>query len=523
MRWRSVAYRWFVEYNPLYFASALCVFAGVFLIARELPPDDFAAKLGIAASTEAYQFLLMGGAWLLLRAGSRRAAALLGLVALLFLLDGALNGERIFSHARTMSLAPGMRARQAVPATLALAFLAPVKVWMLARLYRLRQAGSILLPSALLIALMPLLPYVIEAAGPAERPGAHLAVFWLGAPLFGWGFTKAARGWTSRWARDVLDHVRVSRIAGAAPFIVVALFVVHGAAWSTFPGLGLSPAHVAPYVLAAACAIAGRLALAGSRGAELIGWAGAAAALLATAISPPVTGSWPMGAVALMTGASLLALVLRTRLRLLLPATVCMFGGVYIFAAGLPSTLPAPGAEWPGALALVLLAGAARHRDFRCLFASAVAAGGALVAVHPQAGLPPYGLLVLGTWLAGWSWVFFPELRRWVPFAATAGVLALGAVMLHRQPAALAPWYAATAAAAFGVGTTFRMKPFQWAGLAGFGPLAVEMRARWVPQTGGGWGVALLVAGFLFLCAGVAFNLLLARRPQEEPEPRVSE
>jgi hypothetical protein len=517
VRVRAVAYRWFVEYNPLYFASALCIFAGVFLVARELPPDDFASKLGIAAGTEVYQLLLIGGAGLLLRAGVRRPAAILGLVALLFLLDSALNGERLFSHVRTMSFAPGMRARRALPAGLVLALLGPLKVWMLARVFRLREAWPILVPVGLLVASMPLLPYVIEAAGPldASRRSAHLAVFWMGAPLFAWGFAKRARAWTSRYAGGVADYLRVGRIADAAPFLSVALFMVHGGAWSTFPGLGLSFAHVAPYLLAAACVAAGRLAIRGSRGAELMAWTGATGALVATAASSPA-GVWPVGAVSLMAGASLFGLVWRSGLRLLLPATVCTFGGVYLFAAGAHSPLPLPGPAWPGALALVLLAGAGWHRDFRCLFASGLSAGGALMAINPKADLAPFGLIVLAMWLAFFGWAFFPELRRWLPLAAMSAVLGVGAVMLHQQPCLIAPWYAATAVSALGVGTAFRARPFQGAGLAGFVPLGVEMRPHWVPRTGGGWGLTLLAAGFLLLWVGVIFNLLAARRAEGE-------
>ena len=93
-RWRAIVHRCFVEYNPLYFASSLCILAGVFLLARELPREAFASKFGIVASTEAYQFLLIAGAAVLLRAGLKRPAAILGLTALVFLLDAALNSER---------------------------------------------------------------------------------------------------------------------------------------------------------------------------------------------------------------------------------------------------------------------------------------------------------------------------------------------------------------------------------------------------------------------------------------------
>ena len=62
MAWRSVAFRWFVQYNPLYFASALCVLAGVFLFAHEQSPENFRSKLAVAATTESYQLLLITGA-----------------------------------------------------------------------------------------------------------------------------------------------------------------------------------------------------------------------------------------------------------------------------------------------------------------------------------------------------------------------------------------------------------------------------------------------------------------------------
>ena len=59
MSWRDRTHRWFVEYNPLYFASAMCVFAGVWLVSEGLPVDRFASKAAVVAVTEAYQLLLI--------------------------------------------------------------------------------------------------------------------------------------------------------------------------------------------------------------------------------------------------------------------------------------------------------------------------------------------------------------------------------------------------------------------------------------------------------------------------------
>jgi hypothetical protein len=520
MNWRAVAFRWFVQYNPLYFASALCVLAGVFLVAHGLHEDDFASKLGIAASTEVYQLLLIAGAWLLLRSGQRRAATLLGLAALVFLMDVSLDGERIFSHARTMDFGPGMRARRALPASLLLALLGPLKLWVLSRVFRLRRARGIAIPAGLVVALLPLLPYLVEGGGLGiGRRAAHLSVFWLGAPLFGWGFSKAARGWTSRWAPD---SVRAGRIAQGAPFIVTALFILHGAAWSTFPGLFLSAAHFAPYALAGMCVASAHLAVRRSRAAEPVAWAGAAVALAAAVLSSPANGRWPVGAVALMTGASLLALSQGIGLRVLLPAAVCGFAGAYTLATGSQVPWPAPGPEWPAMLSLVLLASAAWHREFRCLFASAVAAGAMVVAVHHSAGVP-FGVLLMGTWLACWSWLIFPELRSWVPFASSAGVLALGAVLLWHDPSSLALWYGASGGATLGVGLAVRKREFLGEGAGALGWLAIAMRGGWMPRTSGSWGIALLVAGFVLLSGGVALNLVVASRRSAVSPESVSE
>jgi hypothetical protein len=161
---------------------------------------------------------------------------------------------------------------------------------------------------------------------------------------------------------------------------------------------------------------------------------------------------------------------------------------------------------------VALLAGAIRQRDFRCLFVSALAAGITIAAIRPVPALLAYGGVVAGLWLAVASWLLFPELRRWVPFAATACVLALGAWMVWRGVPGIVVGYGAFAAGTVGFGFALRRVEFQGAGLASATLLAALKHGAWIPQTPGGWGVTLVAAGFLFLSAGVAINLLLARR-----------
>jgi hypothetical protein len=107
--------RWFVQYNPLFTASALCVLGGVLLLSCAMGPR---ADVGLTAVLELYQALVIGAAALLYRRLlERRPAAILGVIALVFLVDptlqlGALaaSGEVLVSAAWVVLFALKWRA-----------------------------------------------------------------------------------------------------------------------------------------------------------------------------------------------------------------------------------------------------------------------------------------------------------------------------------------------------------------------------------------------------------------------------
>ena len=477
-----------MEYNPLYFASAMCVFAGVWLVAEGLPVDHFASKAAVVAVGEAYQVLLIAGAWLLLRAGQRRPAALLGLVALLFTLDVALNGERLFSHARTLSLAPGMRARLAVPASLLFAAFGPVKLALLARVFRLPGTRRFLAVAGATVFALPLLPYAIEAAG--DRRLAHLFVFWLGAPLLGWALTRPA------WKAAADEDLRALRIARAAPLLVAGLFLAHAAMWSTFPGLRLTPAHASPYLLVGFMLWADRL---GGRRAELTAWAGALLAMGTSTSSVP-----PLGVMAILSGGAMLALVERRGLRLLLPSIVCVCGGAFLLSGG-----RVPGLPWTLSLAAALTLASVGRRDLPCL----LGAGGAIAAsIGLTPPLFPHAVMLGALWVAATSWLLFPERRRRLPCAALAVALAAGVVPILREPALNALGYLAMSLLALALGLGYRWLEYKLTGIAGLSTLAVVTHSIYAPRSLLSWGLLLLGFGFAFLVAGVLVNLRAARR-----------
>jgi hypothetical protein len=91
---RRVAYRWFVEYNPLYLVSATLVLAGCFLLSSGVAPHgDFAPSIEVALIAEAYALSLLGGAALLTRIGQRRPAVMLALLFVVYQWDLTLHTE----------------------------------------------------------------------------------------------------------------------------------------------------------------------------------------------------------------------------------------------------------------------------------------------------------------------------------------------------------------------------------------------------------------------------------------------
>ncbi len=90
--------RWFVQYNPLFTASALLVLAGVFLVSRAVAADS-SAVLVVDAVVDVYQWLLIGTAALLYRRLlERRPAVFLGVIALVFLADPTLELSALSSR-----------------------------------------------------------------------------------------------------------------------------------------------------------------------------------------------------------------------------------------------------------------------------------------------------------------------------------------------------------------------------------------------------------------------------------------
>ena len=183
--------RWFVQYNPMFTASALCVLGGVLLSSRALGPD---ADVGLTAVLELYQWLVIGVAALLYRRLlERRPAAILGVIALVLLVDPTLQLSALATAGQTAAtvLWVGLFAAKAT----ALAWAFRLRVSWAARALpiggalvtaalptaRVMGAGDDVLPAALAVAVFLL---GLVAAFGAPRVTSARALGAVGAEMF---------------------------------------------------------------------------------------------------------------------------------------------------------------------------------------------------------------------------------------------------------------------------------------------------------------------------------------------------
>jgi len=158
LSWRDLLHYWFVEFNPLYFISALCMLFGVFLVARNIetlaPKSPEPVQLVLFAVIQIYEWMLIGGAALLAqRARVVRPAVILVLLEAVFLFDCTFRLESVV-------------------------FLGPHAYWLTSAWFLL----TLLKVHLLAIVLRLELPRRVFAAVGASALGIVVAIHWLSQP-----------------------------------------------------------------------------------------------------------------------------------------------------------------------------------------------------------------------------------------------------------------------------------------------------------------------------------------------------
>lgn len=244
--------RWFVQYDPMFTASALCVLGGVLLASRALGDG---AGVALTAVLELYQWLVIGTAAVLYRRlHEHRSAAILGLVALVLLVDPTLqvsalaDGERVLPtlvwlalfalKARALEHAFRLRlstaARGAPLSIAALSAAAPNA--------RLLGVDDALLPRVLAVAVFVVGAAIVLAA---PRASSLRALGETGQAMFPRLLRATAAilcgGLVYQCGNALLaiDDVAAAPVAGALALVGVVATRVEGRAWALVALAGL--------------------------------------------------------------------------------------------------------------------------------------------------------------------------------------------------------------------------------------------------------------------------------------------
>ncbi|MHC5079617.1 MAG: hypothetical protein ACYTHN_11390 [Planctomycetota bacterium] len=229
---------WFVQYNPLYFFSVLCVLTGVYFVSRGF--EEMGWKLGefiLTDIVQAYEFLVIAGAALLSRvARQKRPAVILGLLEVFLLFDSTLRTEALAAVGW-----PG------IVGSALWWLLVPSKLLVLIWIFQLRFRFSLFLPPLAALWVIAFGPHIFTAVD-ADPVTIHLLLTWTGVLIA--AFVVLLRPKLSSsvpldaWGRFVLR--RCNRAVG---WIWGGLFLIHLGAWMVQFNVELTFSHAAPFLL----------------------------------------------------------------------------------------------------------------------------------------------------------------------------------------------------------------------------------------------------------------------------------
>ena len=265
-RFRHLFQYWFVQYNPLYFFSALCILFGMFLLSQNFREMGWKeGHIFLALVMQSYELLLISGAALLFRfKKQRRPAVILALMEVFFLFDCTFQIEVWATlDYEGLLLAAGW------------AVLTVLKLSLLLWTFRLKISAGAFTALSLAAVTAALLPQLISLF-PFVKELIHLAAIWVLALLLAMPFRKGF-GISSVLPLDDWGHTVLRRASRAALIIWAVFYSYHAYVWMHLFDMTLTFAYLVPFLFL--------VSLVSRREAVL--WTACGAALAVTFLNPP--------------------------------------------------------------------------------------------------------------------------------------------------------------------------------------------------------------------------------------------
>ena len=229
---------WFVQYNPLYFFSALCILFGMFLISRGLVELDWShGQLLLTVVMQLYEIvLIIGGALLFRFKGNYRPAVILGLIEIFFLFDCTFRTEMM----TTIGIVGGITS--VVWVTL-VAFKLMALIWM----FRLRVSFSVVIIPILAAMGIAGVPHALELLK-EDQVLINLGAIWYGVILMvSVQYIRPRIDCTINlddWGKTVLNRVKKTAFLMWSGF-----YLFHLITWIEIFNIPFSYAYAGPFFL----------------------------------------------------------------------------------------------------------------------------------------------------------------------------------------------------------------------------------------------------------------------------------
>ena len=229
---------WFVQYNPLYFFSALCVLFGLFLISKGLKEVDWSAgQLILSGVMQFYEILLIaGGALLFLVARQKRPAVILGIIEIFFLFDCTFRTELMTTLSHV-----------GIWISVAWFVLVAVKLFVLTWLFRLKTSPVAIIVPALAAAVIAGMPHALEFYK-NDKILIHLGAVWFGIILMT-SIRYLKPKIESTMDLDIWGQTVLRRVKKTALFMWAGFYLFHLFTWIEMFSVPFTLAQAAPFFL----------------------------------------------------------------------------------------------------------------------------------------------------------------------------------------------------------------------------------------------------------------------------------
>ncbi len=217
---RGVLHRWFVQYNPLYFFSALCMLLGIFFVSPGFENEAWQTwETVLTLVIEIYEMsLIMGAAFLFRYTKQYRSSAILGLLAMVFLFDTTFQTEVIATFDRMGLLMMGNWV-----------IMAALKLVAIRWAFQLRVPWAVLAVPFLAAAGIAIIPHLFSRTD-FDQDLIHLIAVWYGTGLAAYIWAKRPVIRCDAVLGTSAQHT-IQRITNAAWIIWAGLYLYHLIAW----------------------------------------------------------------------------------------------------------------------------------------------------------------------------------------------------------------------------------------------------------------------------------------------------